>query len=265
MRNWILFAALAGCAERLAPDLPLSTNNTDPAADWARLLDRAATPEGTNYDLIEQKRDVLDRYVAWMGNHGPEEDRMGYSDEHKKIAFMANAYNAAVVYAVLERRPIESVQDVQVGIYRYPNAGFFLGQQFRIDGEWISLYYLEHQYLLAMYEEPGIHMMLNCASVGCPPLRFWGEEDLQTQMDAALTDYLNSPKGMQKDEQGWAITELFEWYEDQFVDWSAAENLCAYLAGAVSGERQAWLEAQIDDCTPRTFPYDWALNGITNN
>lgn len=242
---------------------PAPAPEENPNTRWARLLRQAATPEGTDYDLIARNREALDNVIAWMAVHGPESDQIRSSQEERKIAMMANFYNAAVIHAVLERRPIDSVQDVQIGVYRYPpNTGFFLGQTFRVDGEWVSLYYLEHQYLLGMYEEPGIHMMLNCASQGCPPLRYWTGNNLKRQTDAHLTDFLMSERGMRKDEQGWALTEFFRWYGDQYVDWSQATDLCAYLADAVEGERKDWLTEQIGDCQPRTFPYDWSLNDI---
>ena len=259
-----LLLLLTGCADHLHPE-DIELHGAAPRR-WSQLLDVAVTEDGrVDYDLIATRRRALEAFLVYNAAHGPEQDRMRYAQEDRKIAFLANAYNAAVIYGVLENWPLDSVRDVDNGIYRFtPGAGFFLGQKFRIDGEWVDLYYLEHQYLLGQFEDPFIHVMLNCASVGCPPLRYWEREDLDEQQEAALRAYLASPQGMRRDDQGWAITELFVWFEDQFVDWSDAEDLCGFLAPyAPSGDARAWLEQQQGACDhPRTFPYDWSLNAF---
>ena len=100
---------------------------------------------------------------------------MRYSQADRKIAFLINAYNASVIAGVLNNggRSLSSVLDVTAGTFPARGAGFFLGQTFQIDAEWLTLYHLEHQYLLGDFEEPLIHAGLNCASVGCPPLRYY--------------------------------------------------------------------------------------------
>ena len=267
MRRWCLLlssCSLLGCAERLSPLEPSGRLHGNVPRRWATLLTESTSPTGrVDYDNIRRQRDILDRYMAWAAVHGPESDRMSYTEEDKKIAMLANAYNAAVIYAVLERWPLDSVRDVKLGLFRSPpGAGFFLGQEFRIDGEWVSLYFLEHQYLLGNYEDPFIHVMLNCASQGCPPPRYWEDEDLDRQQEDALRAYLASPRGLrQTDTGGWAVSELFLWFEDQLVDWSDADDLCAFLAPyAPGGAARGWLEGRQGHCTLDTFPYDWSLN-----
>ena len=250
---------MMGCSERVNPQS--QPRHRVPASAWKSLVEQATSGGGTDYDLIASRRDILDGYLVYMGKHGPEEDDMRYSQESKKIAFLINAYNAAVVAGVLEHREVDSVMDLSLGLFPSGGAGFFLGQTFRIDGEWVTLYHLEHQYLLGDYEEPLIHAGLNCASVGCPPLRYYTPgKSVEAELAESMTDFLASDKGMRRTEDGdYVFTELLSWYADHFVDWSTADNLCTYLAEYTDESAAAWLRSQAP-CALTFFSYDWSLN-----
>ena len=253
----LLLLAIMGCSERVYP--ASDPGNRDPSGAWRRLLEEASSGAGTDYDLIASKREVLDGYLVWIGEHGPEEDRMRSSQENRKIAFLINAYNAAVVAGVLRHREMASVMDVSIGLFRSGGAGFFLGQEFRVDAEWVTLYHLEHQYLLGDYEEPLIHAGLNCASTGCPPLQHYTSKTLEEQLEQSMRDFLASEQGMRPVGEGYEFTELLSWYADHFVDWSDAETLCDYLAKYTEDDAAAWLSEQ-EQCELTWFTYDWSLN-----
>lgn len=259
----VLLVVLSACAEKHRPE---GTPGATAPRRWQKLLAEAtAAGDGrVDYDLIAARRRVLDDYMAYLGEHGPLTDSYPYSKEDRSISFLANAYNAAVIYGVLEHWPLDSVRDVQQGLYRYPpGVGFFKGQQFYIDGQWLDLHTLEHQYLLGQFEDPYIHVMLNCASVGCPPVRVWDERKLDQQAEEALAAYLASPQGLRPSSSGdgYAISELFVWFDDQLVDWSSAGSVCQFLAPHAEGAAQEWLEAEHGrGCHPETFAYDWGLN-----
>lgn len=247
-----------GCSERVQPRS--QPTHRVPASAWKKLVEEATSGGGTDYDLIASRREVLDGYLKYMGEHGPEEDGMRYSQESKKIAFLINAYNAAVVAGVLEHPELASVMDLSLGLFPSGGAGFFLGQTFRIDGEWVPLYHLEHQYLLGDYEEPLIHAGLNCASVGCPPLRYYTPgKSVDAELAESMTDFLASDQGMRPVGDGYEFTELLSWYADHFVDWSDADSLCDYLAEYTDEAAAAWLRSQ-ETCALTFFAYDWSLN-----
>jgi hypothetical protein len=251
-------AGLGGCT-RYAMDRPAPAR--DPGPEWRAVLDDAVRADGVDYALIESRRDVLEDFLAYAAEHGPVMDEMRESVEDRRIAFMANAYNAAVIYAVLEHRPLGSVQEVGGGLWSLrPGAGFFLGQEFLIDGSWQTLFVLEHQDIVGRYQEPLVHLTLNCASRGCPPLRYWEGRGLTARMKAALRAWLLTDHGMRWVDDGYAVSEIFFWYEDDFLDWSSAETLCEYLADAATGDRRKWLLQHAEDCPLGRLPYDWSLN-----
>lgn len=265
MQRLLLIAlpAVLGCAERVRTG---GEPTVTAPARWAALLGEATASGRTDYDLIARRRVVLDNYMAYVGAHGPIEDNFPYSKEDKSIAFYANAYNAAVVLGVLENQPLDSVRDVRRGLFRFGKGGFFLGQTFYVDGQWMDLYTLEHQYLLGQFEDPYIHVMLNCASVGCPPLRYWTERRLDHQQEQALTAFLASEQGIREVDGDFAVTELFFWFTDHFESWSAADSVCQFLAPYAEAERRVWLEAEHEaGCAPKTFSYDWRLNGVAGD
>ena len=129
----------------------------------------------------------------------------------KKGSHLSEYYNALVMYAVLENMPIQSVSDVDVGVFTQPNVGFFFGQRFKVDGEWMSLYHLEMERLLGNYHNPLIHAGLNCASKGCPPPHYYSHYKLNDTLETHMRDFVNSARGSQKNENGWAVSELCVW------------------------------------------------------
>ncbi len=265
MRAWFpppvalsALALAAACTQRV--EIDGETPRADPTQAWLRLLESALQDGKVDYDRIDADRGTLHRYLRWVGEHGPVSDGISESKEDRRIAFMANAYNAAVIEGVLRARPIDSVQ--QVGGWPWslrPGSGFFYGQKFKVDGSWTTLHVLEQQDLLARYQEPLVHVTLNCASRGCPPLRAWQADDIVGQMRDAMGAWLDSGALVCEGDRC-AVSELFSWYEDDFLYWSDAPSLCAYLADFASGANGQWLADHADNCDLDFIPYDWGLN-----
>ena len=126
-----------------AVNLFRSKSKKNPSKEWEKVILKSMENNNGNVDYayIEENRDILEQYMSWLGTHGPFSDKMRLREYKKKIAFLLNAYNAAVIYGVLENElhiKNESVLDVSSGIFPSGGAGFFLGQQFFIDGEWVD-------------------------------------------------------------------------------------------------------------------------------
>lgn len=253
---------LTACGQRVHVDRDVPDD--DPRDAWSALLAEAVTEEGVDYGHIDASREVLQDYVAWLSEHGPVLDTMRESKEDRRIAFLVNAYNAFVIEGVLRHQPIDSVKDVRLGPWgARDNWSFFLGQRFKLDGEWISLYHLENHRIFARYQDPLPHIGLNCASVGCPPLRWWtekvGRKKLGKQMGTAMEHWLRDG-ALQQTETGYAVTELFFWYEDDFTYWSDADNLCQYLYEYTDEAASDWMFDHYEDCPLERLEYDWTLN-----
>lgn len=239
---------------------PLPAPEADPGPAWQALLQSASSAEGVDYDRVAAEAETLHRFVAWVGAHGPQSDGLGESKEDQNLAFLINAYNALVVFAVLERRPLASVQDLELGPLDRPGAGFFFAQRFLVDGEWLSLHSLERQYIVDRYQEPLVHAALVCASKGCPQLRWYTAKGLQNQLQAAMRGYIDSEAGMRLQGETASASPLFQEYRDDFLDWSADPTLCAWMEDHAFGERRRWLHAHASDCPLEFHAWDGSLN-----
>jgi hypothetical protein len=258
----LIILSLFACRNAVPP--PMSDTQRNPSSEWRRLLEEVVNDDGlVDYNLLESRRDILDRYVSWIAQNGPHSNKMTSRDENKKIAFYMNSYNALVMYSVLENRPLESVSDVDVGVYTASNVGFFFGQVFLVDGEWMSLYHLEMERLLGNFHYPMIHAGLNCASKGCPPPKYYTHIKLDTALENSLEDFLKSPNGARFEDGEWYLSELFQWYEKDFTRWSHAETLCEYLIPFSEQPLSDWLSEHKDNCNFETFSYDWSLNEVS--
>ena len=234
------------------------TSSSDAPKQWKELLNRISSEEGVDYSLLRTHRSTLDNYMSWLAVHGPHSDHYSIREEKRAITFYANAYNAAVLFGVLEHWPISSVQEVDAGWFSQENVGFFLGQLFVIDGDEMSLFHLEQDLLLSQYQDPRIHAMLNCASRGCPPLRYWYKKNMYTQLETHWKNFIQN--NVRPTVSGWEVSDLFFWYEQDFRTWSDAPNLCIYLSSYVDGEAKDWMQKQNKECALTSFPYDWSLN-----
>jgi len=254
----VLVVALGACSERVEIEAPAP--RSDPTALWLELLDQAATEDGVNYAMIDQRRTLLHQYLAWVGEHGPETEQWSEGAQRRRLAYWFNAYNAAVIEGVLRAGDIDSVRDVGGGGWGLrPGAGFFLGQKFHVDGDWQTLYVIEEQDIINRYQEPLAHVGLNCASRSCPPLRTWTEDGMNQDMRDAMRDWL-AGDGLQCDRDGCRASAIFSWHEADFLDWSQADNLCQWMKPYTSGEKRRWMISHAEDCRLDFLPFDWSLN-----
>jgi hypothetical protein len=139
----------------------------------------------------------------------------------------------------------------------------------------MTLNEIEHDVLRKEFGDPRIHVAVNCASIGCPPLR--NEPYLPSMLDSQLGDasrkFASDPAYNRLDQaQNLAeISRIFEWYGEDFIPQyyheghfgEISENQNAalhFLIGSLPIEDQGELLAA--DYTVTYHDYDWALNDI---
>ena len=251
---------LAGCAERIAvpPDTPPATSSKA----WESLLSDAVDEDGlVDYALIERRRDVLDSWLAWASSNGPLADDWQEVSENKRLAFMINAQNAAVVLAVIAKHPKESVQEIQVGIWRRPGAAFAHGLEFRIDSAWRTLDKLRNELTIIRYQEPRGHFAMTLAARGGPVLRFIPDSGVDRALNDATRAFVQSDRALRATADGWAASELFFRAQKDLLEWGNAGTLCEWLVGYTDeGEAHQWMVEHARDCPLESFPMDWSLD-----
>lgn len=252
---------LAGCAERIA--VPPGTPSATTSKPWENLLTDAVDERGlVDYALIERERDVLDSWLAWATWNGPLADAWQEVAENKRLAFMINAHNAAVVLAVLTKQPKESVQEIQVGIWRRPGAAFAHGLEFRIDSAWRTLDKLENELTIIRYQEPRGHFVMALAARGGPVPRFLQDSGVDKALTERTREFVQSDRALRPTADGWAASDLFFRYERDILEWGRAGTLCEWLVGYTEeeGDAQRWMIEHARDCPLERFAMDWSLD-----
>ena len=208
---------------------------------WDGVLAKYAKPRGFDYPGLladrEARRDHRD-FVAQLATM-PEE---------APLADWLNAYNALVVDAVLQRFPLTSVREV---------PRFFRSVKYQVAGKKRSLDDLEHGIIRPRFEDPRIHVALNCGAQSCPPLhpKAFVSRTLDATLDELSRAVVGDPSFVRVEEDSLSVSKIFHWYSEDFekeagsvLDWLKRYDAAGRLDRFTSATRL------------RRLPYDWKLN-----
>lgn len=196
-----------------------------------------------DYDALRKKPDKLQTYLATIAKVGPTKTPALFPKEADRLAYFINAYNAFVLWGVLQRPHITNVHDEKIR--------FFYGTTFDIDGGSSNLYHLENTTIRQGFDDPRIHFALNCASLGCPQLpttAFTGEA-LEEQLARETKKFFEEKRNLEiaVDKKSATVSKIFEWYASDFEPTPGA-----WLATQQTGlEKDALLSFR---------KWDWTLN-----
>jgi Protein of unknown function, DUF547 len=256
--GFLLLVTATGCRQALRS--PVAGDRQSPAA-WETLLARVATEEGlVDYDALEADRGALDAYVGWLST---EEAWPGKLTRDWHAQYL-NAYNALILFQVLERDRPKSVLDIR-GLSQIPGFRFFHGTQFQLGDEWLTLSEIENERVRWKEMDYRDHAALNCASMSCPPIRaeLYRPVDLPKQLDDQWRRWLNDDQRGVRIEEGRALfNPIFDWYERDIAFFSAGVDPCT-LAAAVTNnakKRKQLYDLASQGCPHSYFEYDWSLN-----
>jgi hypothetical protein len=227
---------------------------------WASALGDIANPSGFQPAKLKQNQAALEAYLGWASTHGQHTQGWGESKEDKRLSYLLNVHNAAVLHSLLRHDFPERPDDVQVGLYLWEGAGMRWGTRYLVDNEWTSLAHMASHDTVNRYMEPLLWIGLYDGTRSAPPLRWWRTGKLQPQLERAARRFINSDRGMSRTDDGWAVNRLFIAHAADFVDWTPASSLCEWMAGYAKDERKDWLLAQASDCKLNSAPANRALD-----
>lgn len=190
--------------------------------------------------------------------------------EAESVAFWINAYNFFMLDQILTERPdgklVGSVWDYGGRINPFVDS-VFEREKFVIDGREFSLSQMEKEILLGdEYAEKGwkdarVHFAVNCASVGCPPLRdvIYTADNLEELLAENTRRAFQTDRHLRVEDDTLYVTELFKWYEEDFKEASGSRK-------AFIGE---WVDGGLAERVAQTsslefIDYNWALNSPNN-
>jgi len=116
-----------------------------------------------DYAQLKANPNTLNAYLAQLAEVSPESQPELFPTRADQLAYWINAYNAFVLKGVLDKYPITTVWQADVGL-------FFKRRRFVAGGKRYSLDDIEHRILRARFGESRIHFAINCASASCPVL-----------------------------------------------------------------------------------------------
>jgi hypothetical protein len=210
-------------------------------------------------DRAELRR-VLDAYQAVSR---ADHDAMS---RDQRFAFLVNAYNAFTIELVLTRWPdLKSIKDLG-SLVRSPWKQRF----FRLLDASRHLDDVEHGMLRApgAFDEPRVHFVVNCASIGCPALRPEAivAERLEAQLEDGTRRFLRDASRNRYDPRGrrLEVSRIFDWFRE---DWERGargirtrEQFLGRYAELLASDPADQARVR-EGAAPLAFlDYDWGLN-----
>jgi hypothetical protein len=237
---------------------------------WDALLHKHVTwqPGGheskVSYAGFQQERAALQSYLGALSAITDGEFRSW--SKNQRLAFLINAYNVFTVELILSRYPdIASIRDFGLIINNPWKKKFFtlFGKDATLDG-------IEHGMIRAqgVYDDPRVHMALNCASIGCPALRpeAYVADRLDMQLDEQVTRFLSDKTRNRYNPQKKAleVSKIFDWYGRDFSTGyrgiSSLEGFFANYAAQLADTPEGQQQVRDKQARIRFLDYDWGLN-----
>ena len=260
----VIFALLL----TLASSFAMAFDHTHAA--WTRLLQQhvvLAPDEHASqlrYAALARERDALEAYLASLSAVTPAEYQ-GWRRE-QRLAFLINAYNAFTVELILTRYPrLESIKDLG-SLLSSPWKKSFVP----LLGKTRSLDEIEHGLIRerGVFDEPRIHVAVNCASIGCPLLapEAFVAEPLDAQLELAMRRFLADRSRNRFDPAAGRlrVSKIFDWYGEDFTlghqGIGSLKQLFARHAELLADAPADRERLRAGDYRLDFLDYDWRLN-----
>jgi hypothetical protein len=252
-------ALAGGPADRLTAFSKGSDAKVD-HSQWDGLLKRYVVPGADGLNRVSYARfkaeahGELKAYISSL-----QTVDVASLDRPEQFAFWANLYNAKTIDIVLDRYPVASIKDINLGggLLAAVTGGPWKAKVLKVQGEALSLDDIEHAILRPTFKDPRVHYAVNCASVGCPNLAVEAltGSRIEAQLDAAARAFVNHPRGVSVLEGTVTASSIYSWFADDFGGDESAVLAHIRLYAGVALKPKLESITRIDD-----YGYDWSLN-----
>lgn len=209
------------------------------------LLQTHVDSEGfVDYKKLKTNQSQLEEYLGYLKETSPEEN---WSDNKEK-AFWINAYNAYTLKIILDNYPLKSITNISnkgKNAWKTPLA--------IIGGKTYTLDHIEHEILRKEFNDPRIHVGVNCASVSCPKLANFAftEKNIETELESLMKDFINDSNRNKLEGKKIQISEIFNWFKEDFTS-----------KGSVIDYINRYAEKSVNkNAKIKYLTYNWSLNG----
>ena len=196
-----------------------------------------------DYQSLKNNETLLDNYLAYIQNNEPTKEW----SSNKKKAFWINTYNAYTMKIILNNYPLKSIRDIKIDGETAWKIPFV-----KIGQKRYTLDQIEHKILRKKFNDPRIHVGINCASVSCP--RLWNfaftEDNIASSLDNLMKEFINDTTRNKISKKNVALSEIFNWFSKDFIKNGTIINyLNTYAAIKIS-----------EKASIKYLTYDWSLN-----
>ncbi len=209
------------------------------------LLQKNVTEDGiVDYKSLKENEAKLDNYITYLEKTSPEKSW----SENKQKAFWINAYNAYTVKLILENYPLKSIMNIKKKGKDAWNIPFA-----KVGNKTYTLNHIEHEILRKNFNDPRIHVGVNCASGSCPQLGNFAftEQNYETKTNKLMKKFINDTSRNKISKKKVQISSIFDWFKGDFTkNGSVIDYLNKYSDIKISSK------AKIS-----YLKYDWTLNG----
>ncbi|MEE9271420.1 MAG: DUF547 domain-containing protein [Candidatus Krumholzibacteria bacterium] len=270
MKTILIAAALmlsmcaVGCAgqtPRIQPaEAGIDTDAAEAHAAFSRILSTHVRDGRVDYPTL-CRSGHLEAYLARLEATDPA----AITDDHTRLAFWINAYNAFTLQLICENYPVKSINDLHF-------AGRYVGAVTKktiwhrdfivINGEKLSLNDIEHEIIRPRFQDPRAHFALVCASKSCPALSAQAFEGptLNSQLDEQARIFFAEPGKNHFDtkEKVAHISKILDWYAGDFG--ANDEEILLFVARYLPDGVAAVIRRDPAGWKIKHTHYDWSLN-----
>jgi hypothetical protein len=152
------------------------------------------------------------------------------TDEHERLAFWINLYNALIIDAVIQF-------DIQRSVQELP--GFFWRAAYEVGGMRFGSFDIEYGILRANrghpaipgphfgsgdprltftldQPDPRIHFALVCAARSCPPIAIYDADQIDSQLELAAQAFIQGSVRIDREKGEVQLSRIFQWYAPDF-------------------------------------------------
>lgn len=174
------------------------------------LLQKYVSASGkVNYKGFVKEKAKLEQYIAQLQKEFPN---LSSWSKSRRLAYWINVYNAYTIKLIVNHYPTSSITKLKGGKpwdYKFIKLGT---QNY-------SLNNVENDIIRPRFNDPRIHVGVNCASFSCPKLgnRAFTEHNLNSKLNALVKVWLKDNTKNQITANSLKISKIFDWYKVDFT------------------------------------------------
>jgi hypothetical protein len=239
---------------------------------WQQFLDRFVDESGkVHFAAVKEDPALLNQYLSQIERLSPSGFFSDWPRE-ERLALFLNVYHAGLVKLVIEKYPVESIQEIP-GIWDVPAVSMGVQADER---KTFSLNDLRTAELVDKFEDEKIHTALSCGAESCPPFprQAYTGPKVEGQLFVAARNFVNDPDFIRitPGEKKIFLSRILKWYAKDFTldfgqfddeekgkltsEEKAVLSFVAYYLG--DAQKLRFLEER--NYRVDYLPFDWSLN-----